>query len=985
MQKQFQYITDLAKQYNGYNENHISLFDAINKLPKSTAEEIFKEYGDPDLDFKPVNLLRAEIARLVLEDIQISEEVVNNVKEHIRNRDTAYFSSYSSKCLDGLTSYKTAKEKGDYFTAWNVHWRVFFVYFYRGIIKDTVRLYLNQIGSHLKWELGLNDYELHTVDFFGTANFGSDYCWLALYPVLKYSHQDSYQFFLQIGKEPIAGRMAGHNIKKPIKDIINNVTDYQEIITCFNSLKSEIIKLNNEGRNYFKYAPGSQAVEWNNFYNDGIVAVDYSSLNFGDISNVNSLKELNIIAGLPEDSGSNKTWNLWLFKTANIGDVVFATKGVNTCVGIGIIIDNYYYEENVAGYNHRRKVKWITDKVYQYKSNTLPKYKNLFRPDTFSPTVVHEFILSEYVRNYPEIQNVFIENDLFFETTESEVLVLDNQMQGPKFLKFFNPLLKVLNKVGEGKPSEITKLVINEFNFTANELEKKSKTGVPLIYNQVAWARNYLKDGGLISNEKRGVWSLTELGKNKEFTNIEAFELFKLVQSKFKKTFDEFDTNPDEIEDATPNFWWLNANPKRWSMSSLDEGEKETYTTHNEKGNKRRIYKYFEEVKPGDLIIGYESTPTKQIKGIFEISKGIHNTTIGEEIEFQLIEKLDIPVHWNDVKNIPTLQNCEVFRNNQGSLFKLTEDEYDIIREVIDNKNIITEKPSEIKKYKFSEDIDKPFINEQDFLKTVSLLKRKKNIILQGPPGVGKTFIARKIAYEILHEIKDANIEMVQFHQSYSYEDFIQGLRPTQNGGFDLKDGIFYTFCQKALAHPDRQFFFIIDEINRGNLSKIFGEMMMLIEADKRSEKFALKMTYSEDQEDRFYVPENIFIIGTMNTADRSLAIVDYALRRRFAFVTLQPDYGENFRSFLTAKGLSPQMVEHICSSVTRVNSKIKEDINLGEGFLIGHSYFCNYQSVEDENSWWNDILSYELKPLLEEIWFDDLTKVVDAMKQLSK
>ncbi len=165
---------------------------------------------------------------------------------------------------------------------------------------------------------------------------------------------------------------------------------------------------------------------------------------------------------------------------------------------------------------------------------------------------------------------------------------------------------------------------------------------------------------------------------------------------------------------------------------------------------------------------------------------------------------MEIPVHWNDLKNNAALQHCEVFINNQGSLFKLTEEEYDIIREIIDNKNIITEKllqSSNIKKYKFTDDSDKPFISESDFLQTVALLKRKKNIILQGPPGVGKTFIARKLAYEIMQEIKDANIEMVQFHQSYSYEDFIQGLRPTQKGGFDLRDGIFYSFCQRALAH----------------------------------------------------------------------------------------------------------------------------------------------------------------------------------------
>ena len=518
--------------------------------------------------------------------------------------------------------------------------------------------------------------------------------------------------------------------------------------------------------------------------------------------------------------------------------------------------------------------------------------------------------------------------------------------------------------------------------------------------------------------EKRGIGNYSKNYLGSDFIKIiddffdkewkifkEVIERFYLTEeliipeSKFKTLLDrtlKVKNNKDIVlpKDTTHepddeiNYWWLNANPKIWSISNHNKGQKQTYTTHNEKGNKRRIYKHFETAKIGDKIIGYESTPTKQIKAIYEVTKGIHTTANGEEIEFELTEKLEIPIHWNDLKNNAALQQCEVFINNQGSLFKLTEDEYDIIREIIDNKNIITEKlllTSNIKKYKFAEDSDKPFISEHDFLQTVTLLRRKKNIILQGPPGVGKTFIARKLAYEVMQEVKDANIEMVQFHQSYSYEDFIQGLRPTQKGGFDLRDGIFYSFCQRALAHPDRPFFFIIDEINRGNLSKIFGELMMLIEADKREEKFALKLTYAEDEEDRFYVPENLFIIGTMNTADRSLAIVDYALRRRFAFVTLQPDYGDNFRSFLSAKGLSAPLVEHICSAVTKVNGKIKEDINLGEGFQIGHSYFCTYPAKEDENKWWSEILSFELKPLLEEIWFDDSAKVTEILKQLSR
>jgi len=873
MQTQFQYITDLAKQYRGYTENPISLYAAINSLPKNIVEEIYKEYGDPDRDFKPVNLLRAEIARRILQGETASEALVNEIKDNIRTKNVDYFNHYKEDFLKQIQEYELFKR--DLFANWQNPWSIFHSYFYRGTIRETVLNYLEQIAKDLLTKLELKDYIFHKVDFQGATNFGSDFCWIALYPITKESHKDSYQFFVRFDASPEAGQIAGWSVKEPKPNNLKPISTYDDAYNLLQKLKPEITKLNKESRNYFKFAPGSQASEWERFHNENIIAIDF---NFDDLNKFESREEMNKEIGLKDDDKSNKTWNLWLFKTANIGDVVFATKGVNTCLGIGIIEGSYFFDGIWDNFNHRRKVKWITDKVYQYKSNTLKNYKNLFRPDTFSPTIVYEFILNEYVRLYPELASIFAANNL---------------------------------------------------KFTAEKIGTTPIVSEPLV---------------------------------------------------------EIDEVNEETEPL--NFWWLNANPKIWSISNHTEGQRQTYTTHNEKGNKRRIYKYFEAAKEGDLIIGYESTPTKQIKAIYEVTKGIHNTANGEEIEFELVEKLEIPVHWNDLKNNAALQHCEVFINNQGSLFKLTEEEYDIIHEIIDNKNIITEKllqSSNIKKYKFTDDSDKPFISEVDFLQTVALLKRKKNIILQGPPGVGKTFIARKLAYEIMQEVKDANIEMVQFHQSYSYEDFIQGLRPTQKGGFDLRDGIFYSFCQRALAHPDRPFFFIIDEINRGNLSKIFGELMMLIEADKREEKFALKLTYAEDEEDRFYVPSNLYIIGTMNTADRSLAIVDYALRRRFAFITLQPDYGNNFRSFLASKGLSAGMVEHICSAVTKVNSKIKEDINLGEGFQIGHSYFCTFTTNEDENKWWNEILSFELKPLLEEIWFDDSTIVSEVLKQLSR
>ncbi len=272
--------------------------------------------------------------------------------------------------------------------------------------------------------------------------------------------------------------------------------------------------------------------------------------------------------------------------------------------------------------------------------------------------------------------------------------------------------------------------------------------------------------------------------------------------------------------------------------------------------------------------------------------------------------------------------------------------------------------------YSFAKDADKPFIDEDKFLKIVSILSRKKNIILEGAPGVGKTFLARKIAYQLIGEIKDENIEMVQFHQSYSYEDFVQGIRPSSNGDFEVRNGIFYNFCQKA-RRSEEPFVFIIDEINRGNLSKIFGELMMLIEADKRSKKYAIKLTYSEEEDETFFVPSNVFIIGCMNTADRSLAIVDYALRRRFAFCPIQPEFNEAFQEFLAAK-VGKENVGKIVKRITQVNSMIQANPSLGKGLEIGHSYFCQTEKIQDFETWWSDLCEYELFPYIQEICFDN-------------
>ena len=292
----------------------------------------------------------------------------------------------------------------------------------------------------------------------------------------------------------------------------------------------------------------------------------------------------------------------------------------------------------------------------------------------------------------------------------------------------------------------------------------------------------------------------------------------------------------------------------------------------------------------------------------------------------------------------------------------------DFLKYCADQREKVSDDSAE---YNFADDPDKPFISEEKFDEIVELLFRKKNIILQGAPGVGKTFLARKIAYQLIGQMKDENIETVQFHQSYSYEDFMQGIRPTTSGEFKVRNGIFYNFCERAKEKPEETFVFIIDEINRGNLSKIFGEMMMLIESDKRSPRYALKLTYSEADSPKFYVPENVYIIGCMNTADRSIAIVDYALRRRFAFCPIEPELSESFKAFLCSE-LSKEFVEKICNKLNRVNTIIRESSSLGKGLEIGHSYFCRISSVDDEEEWWRSICKYELFPYLQEICFEN-------------
>lgn len=262
------------------------------------------------------------------------------------------------------------------------------------------------------------------------------------------------------------------------------------------------------------------------------------------------------------------------------------------------------------------------------------------------------------------------------------------------------------------------------------------------------------------------------------------------------------------------------------------------------------------------------------------------------------------------------------------------------------------------------------YLSETGYDRLRSLLLRKKNVILAGPPGVGKTFAAKRLAYSILGVKDPSRVQTVQFHQSYSYEDFMMGYRPTETGGFTLAEGAFYRFCEEARADDDdRPYFFIIDEINRGNISKIFGELLMLIEADKRGQD--LRLVYKNET---FSVPANVHIIGMMNTADRSLAVLDYALRRRFGFFEMPPGFDSAGFSRWQQEAGSPTL-DRLITVVVDLNRTITDDPALGQGFAIGHSYLTRPAGSDADDAWLYSVVEDELIPLLDEYWFDEPIK----------
>jgi len=557
------------------------------------------------------------------------------------------------------------------------------------------------------------------------------------------------------------------------------------------------------------------------------------------------------------------------------------------------------------------------------------------------------------------------------------------------FLRWFKPIITALRNLGgSATPADTRRKIVENEHLTDEEIRvTRGRNNVNKFENEVAFARSYLVKGGYIDNSIPGIWTLTEAGKTVDMTDELASDLLRNVAT--DGTTGDSENNALGDADVQTQHCWLFAPGEgacMWEefyskgvmgIGWPEAGDISVYTSKEEirqalwdnrnpalsfRHPSRMLWQFAYEIKPGDIVYAKKGRTEILGRGIVE-SDYRYDDEWGEYPNLRQV-KWTHKGSWQLDENmaIVTLTDITNYSELRGKIQSFFEDE----TEDEDEPEQLVNLPV----YGMENFLEDVYMDQESYNALVGLLRSKKNIILQGAPGVGKTYAAKRLAYSLMG-VKDVDrVMMVQFHQSYSYEDFVMGFRPSANG-FELRKGVFYNFCKKAEMDNEHDYFFIIDEINRGNLSKIFGEMFMLIDSEKRGSGTKIQLLYSDEL---FYVPENLYIIGMMNTADRSLALMDYALKRRFGTFDMLPAFSsDGFRAY--QRNLDNRKFDALIDCVKRLNEVIAEDESLGEGFCIGHSYFCNIRPDELSDAKLSAIVEYELIQLLKEYWFDDPLK----------
>ena len=625
-------------------------------------------------------------------------------------------------------------------------------------------------------------------------------------------------------------------------------------------------------------------------------------------------------------------------------------------------------------------------------------------------------------------------------STAPEELVLAKDEQSntqiggaPQFVRFFGPLLDSLRYLGDvAEPGQVFQEIKKNPLVTEEDLKATIKNGRSKFKNQVAWARYYLAKDGLIDSRERGIWKLTPEGRETHLDPDAAISLYRRISSKRRiQSVSEDDSDeadaPTEVQsselfdDLNRRFWFVGA---LWDGND-DQAERFYKEGIWQNGHHDKFADQVARMQPGDRIALKASFVKKyglpfenqdrpvscmRIKAIGTITQ---STADGRTVEVNW-QRLDQPRDWYFYTYRVTVVEADASGKFARRLIQFTfgdrNQDFDYwLRQPYWAKKFSARTPTS-KEIDVEEDDSEPdeaqilpygiddiltdgcFLSWEDLDSALSHLKNKLNLILQGPPGTGKTWLAKRLGYALIGSKNSTMIRKrmrsIQFHPSLSYEDFVRGWRPDDDGKLSLIDGLFLEAVEAARAESDRPFVVIIEEINRGNPAQIFGEMLTLLEKDKRNEEEAIELAYRRERGERVSIPRNLFVIGTMNIADRSLALVDLALRRRFAFVTLDTTLNENWRKWCMEKsGIEEAILSDIQTRMKELNEEISSDRSLGEQFKIGHSYVTPApgEAISDARKWFRGIVKAEIEPLLEEYWFDNLDKAKSSTTRLLK
>ncbi len=595
----------------------------------------------------------------------------------------------------------------------------------------------------------------------------------------------------------------------------------------------------------------------------------------------------------------------------------------------------------------------------------------------------------------------------------------------PQFVSYCAPVLRAMQQLGgQATPKQVFAHIAQHEELSAEDMEQTNKNGMPTFENRAAWARFYMTKAGWMYAPKHGVWALTEQGMQAEdLTDEQAAAMFKSVATQLKGHEEEVKAPEDHVQPDSTQFWFVGA---MWGDGEGDQTPRFMQEGIWQNGYEDKFAEQVNKMKAGDRIAIKASFARKhgapfdnkgqtvsamKIKAIGTVTRNhgdgrtvdvaweplteprewyfytYRSTITRARVEDELLARRLVAFTFDGGQQDYAFFMAQPFwrdrftkTDNVGQDGDSTHGEADALDEV--------EQVPQVAVYGVADILAEGcFVPEAELHSMLKRWAEKKNLILQGPPGTGKTWLAKRLAKALIGQknVTDEQLRVVQFHPALSYEDFVRGYRPGGDGRLTLTDGLFLQVVQAAIAQPDVEHVLIIEEVNRGNPAQVLGEMLTLLECSKRSRAEAMELAYSKSRGEKVYVPENLYVIGTMNVADRSLALVDLALRRRFAFVNLVPSLNAAWQQWCSDKGMGTTVITHIQTRMAELNHEIAADRALGAQFQIGHSYVTPHEPVADAQTWFAEVVRSEIGPLLHEYWFDSPARADEAIALLLK